>query len=125
MQNQSKNPTSSYLLIEWNGATFPTNYPQPYLICTDNIANIVHQNNGSGGGGYDAIRINYFLSGSSTAPKVELEYTGGLSLNDATETINSLIQAIRESQQFLNAKWDANQHTSVLGNVLSTITVVV
>ncbi len=54
-----------------------------------------------------------------------MEYTGGLSLNDATETINSLIQAIRESQQFFNAKWDANQHTSVLGNVLSTITVVV
>ncbi len=126
MQNQSKNPTSSYLLIEWTGNTFPTNYPQPYLISTDNIAQVVHHNNGTGGGGYDAIRINYFMRHNGViTPTVELEWTGGLSLNDANETINGLIQAIRESQQFPGTSWDANKHTSGLGFPLYQITVVV
>ena len=124
MTNQSKNPTSTYLLVEWTGSSFPSDFPQPYLISTDNIANVVHQNNGTGGGGLDAIRINYFTRHTGgAAPRVEFEWTGGLSLNDATKTINSLIQAIRESQQNPNAKWDANANTSVLGNTLATITV--
>jgi len=125
MQNQSKNPTSSYLLIEWSGSTFPRNFPQPYLIYTDNIVNVVHHNNGSGGGGYDAIRINYFPMGLTSPVYVELDYDGGLSSNDANETINGLIQAIRESQQFPGTSWDANKHTSGLGFPLYQITVVV
>jgi len=125
--NQRVNQTSSYLLIEWTGGTFPTQYPQPYLISTDNIVNIVHQNNGTGGAGagLDAIRINYVMKHNGLiTPKVELEYTGGLSLNDATSTINSLIVAVIASQQYPGTKWDANQYTSDLGNNLSTITII-
>ena len=89
-------------------------------------ANVVHQNNGTGGGGLDAIRINYFTRHTGGAlPMVELEWTGGLSLNDATATINSLISAIIGSQQEagIGTRWDANANTSVLGNTLASITV--
>ena len=126
MANQSRNNTSSYLLIEWTGSSFPSEFPQPYLISTDNIANVVHHNNGTGGGGLDAIRINYFTRHTGGAlPMVELEWTGGLSLNDATATINSLISAIIGSQQEagIGTRWDANANTSVLGNTLASITV--
>ena len=104
--NTSKNHSSSYLLIQWSGTAFPSQFPKPYLISVDDIMNIQRSSTSSPGVG-TTIEIHYKKYHGGANPRVDLEYTAGLTLQGFEQTFTRLIEAIAEAQANGTAPLDA------------------